>query len=82
MPDTRKAYGKRENINSLRYTLAAASGWGGVPASEVTYQLIEPNLPPGEYQVTVKDVPVDAYWSLSVYDRDGYAFKKNTMPIV
>lgn len=75
MPDTRKAYGKKENINSLRYTLAAASGWGGLPSAEVTYQLIEPNLPAGEYQVTVKDVPVDAYWSLSVYDRDGYAIK-------
>ncbi len=28
------------------------------------------------YRLTVKDVPVDGFWSVSVYNKDGY-FQKN-----
>ncbi|MHA1153032.1 MAG: DUF1214 domain-containing protein, partial [Alphaproteobacteria bacterium] len=37
---------------------------------------INPNLPIGEYQITARDVPVDAFWSVSVYNKEGY-FQKN-----
>ena len=26
----------------------------------------------GEYELTVRDVPVDGFWSISVYNADGY----------
>jgi hypothetical protein len=29
-------------------------------------------LPVGEYTLTVRDVPVDGFWSISVYTADGY----------
>ena len=32
----------------------------------------DPGLPPGAYQVTFKDVPVDVFWSVSVYNSAGY----------
>ena len=32
----------------------------------------DPGLPPGAYQLTFKDVPVDAFWSVSVYNSAGY----------
>ena len=47
-----------------------------MPIDEAYYVNVEPNLPVGAYKITVKDVPVDAFWSISVYNKDGY-FQKN-----
>ena len=74
--DTHKMFGKKEDVDPVRFLLGSAFGWGGLPIEEAYYLNINPNLPVGEYQITAKDVPVDAFWSVSVYDKDGY-FKKN-----
>jgi len=29
-------------------------------------------VPGGEYRLTVREVPVDGFWSISVYNADGY----------
>ena len=46
-------------------------GWAPGDA-EARYVGVEPRLPVGEYQLAVRDVPVDGFWSISVYNRDGY----------
>ncbi len=74
--DTRRTYGKKEEVSEVRHLLATAWGWGGLPIEEAYYLNVEPNLPVGAYKITVKDVPVDAFWSISVYNKDGY-FQKN-----
>jgi hypothetical protein len=33
---------------------------------------VEPGLPVGNYDLTVTEVPVDAFWSVSVYNAEGY----------
>ena len=56
----------------MRHLVGTAAGWGGLPGQEARYLGVEPGLPVGEYQLTVRDVPVDGFWSISVYNADGY----------
>ena len=72
MTDARATFGKREDVDPVRHLLGTAWGWGGLPEEEAYYLNVEPGLPVGAYQLTVKDVPVDAFWSVSVYNKDGY----------
>lgn len=63
-------------MDAVRHFLATAWGWGGLPDVEAQYLNVEPDMPVGAYRLTVKDVPVDAFWSISVYNRNGY-FEQN-----
>ncbi len=74
--DTRRTFGKKEEVSEVRHLIGTAFAWGGLPTDEAYYLNVEPNLPVGAYKITVKDVPVDAFWSISVYNKDGY-FQKN-----
>ena len=76
VPDTRRMFGKKEEVDKVRHLLGTAFGWGGLPEHEAFYLTIEPNLPVGAYEITVKDVQVDAFWSISAYNREGY-FQEN-----
>jgi hypothetical protein len=76
VPDTQRTFGKKEDVGEVRHLLGTAMGWGGLPEHEAYYLNIEPNLPVGAYELTVKDVPVDAFWSISLYNKEGY-FQEN-----
>jgi hypothetical protein len=67
-----KAFGIRSEVDPIHHLLGSAAGWGGLPKSEAVYLNIDPKLPVGEYTVTVRDVPVDAFWSVSLYNAEGY----------
>jgi hypothetical protein len=66
------AFGSREAVDPVRHLIGSASAWGGLPEQEAFYANVEPGLPVGEYKLTVRDVPVDAFWSISVYDAEGF----------
>ena len=69
---TERMFGPREAVDPVRHLIGTAIGWGGLPEQEAFYLTVEPGLPIGQYQIVVRGVPVDAFWSISLYNRDGY----------
>ncbi|GAA4356086.1 DUF1254 domain-containing protein [Angustibacter luteus] len=65
-------FGRREHVDAVHHLIGSAAGWGGLPDAEATYVGVFPNLPVGEYDLTVGDVPVDGFWSISVYNAEGF----------
>lgn len=71
-----RMFGARDEVDPVRHLIGTAAGWGGLPTSEAAYVGVDPGAASGDYQLTLIDVPVDAFWSISVYNADGY-FEKN-----
>jgi hypothetical protein len=80
IPNANKCFGSKEQVDPIRHLLATAYGWGGLPEKEAMYLNVQPKLPIGAYSLTVKDVPVNGFWSISVYNKDGF-FEKNPQDI-
>lgn len=67
-----RAFGARGDVDPVRHLIGTAAGWGGLPEQEARYVNVSPGLPVGEYRMTFGDVPVDGFWSVSVYNAEGY----------
>ncbi len=69
-----EGFGTREEVDPIHHLVLAAGGWGGNPARDATYAAVFPESNDGRtpYGLTVGDVPVDGFWSITVYDEDGY----------
>ncbi|MBN9179969.1 DUF1214 domain-containing protein [Microbacterium sp.] len=67
-----RMFGTRDEVEPVRHLIGTAAGWGGLPTSEAIYIGVDPRLPVGRYELTVGEVPVDGFWSISVYNRAGY----------
>ncbi|MEM1401867.1 MAG: DUF1254 domain-containing protein [Pseudomonadota bacterium] len=56
------------------HRVASAAGWGGAQVRDNIYELT-PNMPAeGCYQATFEDPGNGAFWSFTVYNRDGFLF--------
>jgi hypothetical protein len=79
LPDTHRTFGPRGEVDPVRHLIGAAIGWGGNPEQDAFYLNYTPAQNDGRsvYRVHVPaDVPVDGFWSISVYNKQGY-FEKN-----
>jgi len=68
-----RTFGSKDEVDPVRHLIGTAAGWGGLPDAEATYVAATPGLPVGEYELVVPgDVPVDGFWSISVYNAEGF----------
>mgnify|MGYP003450897945 FL=1 len=73
MTSFESTFGRKEDVDPVHHLVGTAAGWGGLPDAEATYVGVAPGLPVGEYELTVgPDVPVNGFWSISVYNADGF----------
>jgi hypothetical protein len=81
IPDLRYAAGpNKDSVDPVRRLAAAASGWGLNPDKDAVYLNVFPEKNDGKtpYRLTVGEVPVDAFWSVTAYTADGY-FQPNEL---
>jgi hypothetical protein len=78
IPDFKKAFGTPAEVDPVRRLVGAAAAWGGNPDKDATYLNVTPARNDGitVYRLVARDVPVDGFWSVSVYDAKGY-YQKN-----
>ena len=68
-------FGPRGQVDPTGHLMGCAAGWGGNPQRGAMYFPVKPEKNDGKtaYTLTMpKDVPVQAFWSVTVYNEDGF----------
>jgi len=79
LPDRKRAFGTKAEVDPVHYLIGSAAAWGGNPDNDAIYLNVTPKHNDGKtiYKLHVdKNVPVDGFWSISLYNAKGY-YEKN-----
>jgi len=78
--DSGAMFGTKDEVDPVAHLIGTAIGWGGNPRTAAIYRSVYPKENDGKtvYKLLVKDVPVDGFWSISVYNAKGF-FEKNEL---
>jgi hypothetical protein len=73
-------FGAKKDVEPVSFVISAAIGWGGNPQAAAIYLPEYPKQNDGKtvHTLTLKDVPVDGFWSVSTYNAKGF-FEKNEL---
>ncbi len=78
LPTTEGFFGEKDKIDPIKHLMGTAYGYAGNPREAAIYKNIVPEHNDGQtaYKVMVKDdVPVDGFWSITMYNAEGYMEK-------
>ena len=75
LSDSSHFFGVKSDRSYFENAMGVAVGWGGLQQRDAFYELVQPEKNDGKtpYVLHVpKDVPVGAFWSVTVYDKDRF----------